>query len=221
MQIKVNINIKGLKINKVIKYFIISDLMLLGGWGLIGPIFSIFIIEEIKGATLITVGISAAIYWIVKSLIQLPVAIYLDKTPSEKDDFYTLVLALVLAGITAFGFMMVNTIWELYLVQFLHAIAFGLYIPSWSGIFSRHMDKNHYSFDWSLDSATIGLASGITALIGGTFANFFGFSAVFAIVGILSFISAMVLLSMPRLILPLRKREEAIIGDHSPGNINK
>ncbi len=221
MHIKININIKELKINKIIKYFIISDLLLLGGWGLIGPIFSIFIIEKIQGATLITVGISAAIYFLVKSLTQLPVAIYLDKTLSEKDDFYTLILALFLAGLTALCFIMVNTIWELYLIQILHAIAFGLYVPSWSGIFSRHMDKDHYSFDWSLDSATIGLASGVTALIGGTFANFFGFNSVFIMVGILSFISAIVLLLVPHLIIPLRKRKEAMISKRSIENIDK
>ena len=71
MKIHVNVNIQ---LNKLVKYFVLSDLLLLGGWGLIEPIFSIFIIDTVRGATLVTVGISAAIYWVLRSVIQLPLA---------------------------------------------------------------------------------------------------------------------------------------------------
>ena len=202
MHIHFHIDSGNLKINKVIKYFIIADLIFLGGWGLVGPIFSIFILKNIVGATLVTVGITSAIYWIVKSLIQIPVAIFIDKREGEKDDFYTLVFSLLLAGFSAILFMTVHTIVGLYVVQFIYAVSMGLYIPSWSAIFSRHIDKTHAALNWSLDSTFVGLTYGTAALIGGVVGKIFGFQAIFVLVGVLSFVGSFVLFSLPQLILP-------------------
>ena len=88
MRIKVNINIK---VGRLVKYFVISDFFLLAGWGLIDPVFSVFIIQRVVGGTLLTVGIAAAIYWITRSVLQIPIAKYLDSTPGEHDDFMALV----------------------------------------------------------------------------------------------------------------------------------
>ena len=52
MKIKIDINIK---INKVIKHLVVSDLLFLGSWGMISPIFPIFIISKIEGASVIIV----------------------------------------------------------------------------------------------------------------------------------------------------------------------
>lgn len=202
MRIKVNIDTSGLKINRIIKFFVMSDLMLWGGWGLISPIFSIYLIQEIPGATMATVGGVVAVYWVVKSLVQLPVAVTLDRHEGEKDDFYTLIFSLVLAGFSALAFLVVRDITSLYIVSFLHGLAFGVYAPAWSGIFSRHMDKDHFAFDWSLDSTTIGLASGAAAFVGGGLATSFGFDVVFILASVFSFFSAMLLLMVPDLVMP-------------------
>ncbi len=202
MKVKINISIEDLKINRIIKYFVLSDLFLWGGWGLINPIFSVFLIEKVPGATLATVGGVTAVYWITKSLVQLPVSVALDKHQGEKDDFYTLVFSLILAGFSALAFLLARDVTTLYLVSFLHGLAFGLYAPSWSGIFTRHMDKDHLAFDWSLDSTTIGISSGIAAFIGGSVAAAFGFSVVFIMTSVLSFLSALLLMMVPDLVFP-------------------
>ncbi len=217
-----HIDFGGFKLNKVIKYFVFSDLIFLGGWGLIGPIFSIFILEKISGATLVTVGIVSAIYWVVKSLVQIPVAVFIDKREGEKDDFYVLVFSLLLAGFSAMMFLTVHTITGLYLVQFIYAVAMGFYIPSWSAIFSRHADKTHAAFNWSLDSTIVGFAYGTTALIGGVIGKIFGFQTIFILVGILSFIGAFMLLSVPHLILPkIISEKTETFRDHTPANLGR
>lgn len=226
MKIKINIDINGLKVNRIIKFFVMSDLMLWGGWGLIGPIFSIFLVNS--GATVATVGGVVATYWITKSLVQLPVAVALDRHEGERDDFYTLIFALLLAGFTALAYLLVKGIGSLYFVAFLQGLSFGLYSPAWAGIFSRHLDKEHYAFDWSLDSTTIGLASGVAAFIGGTLANAFGFDIVFILASVLSFFSALLLLMVPDLVLskatitiPFRFRFPSLMKVKTPIAIDK
>ncbi|MDE2018793.1 MAG: MFS transporter [Patescibacteria group bacterium] len=199
MKIKINIDIK---VGRIVKYFVLSDLFLLAGWGFIDPIFSVFIVEKVVGATLATVGMVAGIYWILKSILQIPIANALDQRSGEKDDFIALIAGLVLAGISAIAFAWVRQVWQLYFVQAVHAIGFALYVPSWSAIFSRHLDKDRVSFDWSLDSTVSGFSAGFMGLLGGIAAAVLGFPAVFIMAGMLSLAAAVIIMAVPDVALP-------------------
>lgn len=216
MRLRVNINIE---VNRVVKYFVLSDLILLAGWGLIDPIFAVFIIQHVAGATLVTVGISAGIYWILRSVLQVPIAKYLDQSRGEKNTYYALIIGLVVAGFSALSFALVTNVWQLYVVQVIHALAFALYGASWSPMFSRHLDKDRISFDWTLDSVAVGAAAGVSGLLGGIFASHFGFTAVFVLGAALSLGAACALLGVPSLIVPKDTTSETKIQDHRPGSI--
>lgn len=217
MQIKVNID---LRVGRVVKYFILADLALLAGWGLIGPVFSVYVVETVAGATLATVGMAAAIYWVLKSLLQLPIASFLDRHEGERDDFIVLVGGLFASAFTAVAYVFITKTWHLYLVEMLHAVAFAFYVPAWSAIFSRHLDRDRVSFDWSLDSTVAGLSAGISGFFGGMIAYSFGFTWVFLLAGIFSAISAVVLLLAPDLVFPRKTSVEPQVKDHTPVNIN-
>ena len=216
MKIHININIK---VGRVVKYFVLSDLFFTAGWGFVEPVFSVFIIERVIGATLLTVGITAAIYWILKSIIEIPVANYLDRARGEKNAFIVLVGGLFLASLSAFAFSLVREVWELYAVQVMHAIVFAFYLPSWTAIFSRHLDRERISFDWSLDSAVAGIAAGVTGLLSGIIAEEFGFTVVFVMAGILSMIAAFILAVSPDIILPKPTHGEEIMKERTPSEI--
>jgi len=212
---------KILKLNEVIRKFIISDLILFSGWGFISPLMSIFIVQEI-GGNLINVGISVAIYWVVRSIIELPLANRLDKTRGEKDDFYALIIGLFIVAISAFCFTVVKNINQLYLFKLLEGIGFAMYASSWSGIFSRHLDKDRIAFSWSADHIAIGIASALGGILGGLGATILGFRFVFVFGGILSLISAIIMLSIPKIIFPKPisiDNKSLSITDHSAKNI--
>jgi MFS family permease len=216
VKIRINVNIK---VGRVVKFFVLSDLFLLGGRGFVDPIFSVFIVQKVQGANLATVGIVTALYLILRSTLQIPIANYLDRTPGEKDDFMALIGGLLLAGFCPLALIFVTKVWELYAVQSLLAVAFALYFAAWPTVFSRHLDKDRISFDWSLDSTTTSLAAGITGLLGALIAEAWGFQAVFVAASVLSFVAAFVLMAAPDLILPKPNRNEAIMRGHSPTNL--
>jgi len=95
MKIRVNINVK---VGRVVKFFVLSDLFFLAGRGFVDPIFSVFIIQKVQGANLATVGIVTALYLILRSSLQIPIANYFDRTPGEKDDLMGLIGGLLLSG---------------------------------------------------------------------------------------------------------------------------
>ncbi len=211
MKIKINVD---LKINRLVRNFVLIDLSLFSGWGFLGPILPVFVIRNVEGATLVTIGIAAAIYLTVKSVLQLPIANFIDRNQGYHDDFFLLTVGLLLASFSAFSYILVKEVWQLYLVEALHGIAFSLYTPSWSGIFSRHLDKDRISFDWSLDSTTVGLSTGITGLFGGIIAQTFGFSPVFIIASVFSMMAVLILIISPDIVFPRSTLAEPVIKDH-------
>ncbi len=68
-----------LDINAVVRYLIMSDVLLVGASSMLAPIFALFIIKDIQGGNEIVAGIAAAIYLITKSLFQIPVATIIDR----------------------------------------------------------------------------------------------------------------------------------------------
>ena len=193
---------KRRKINKVVKVMIFSDLFLNSGWGLIGPILAIFIIKNIEGADIRVAGIAVGIYLIVKSILQIPIAHYLDLNHGEKDDYIALFIGTLLTAFTPIIFIFATISWHIYIAQIIHALGMAMAIPSWYAIFGRHIPKNREALCWGLDSSVLGLGAGITGIIGGTIAQSFGFIPLFIGVSVLNIIAALLFLFIIKDILP-------------------
>ncbi len=200
--------------NRIIKFFILSDLCMWSGWGFIDPLFSVFVIRNIAGATLISIGFLATIYWITKGILQIPISIFLDSHDGEKDDFYALVFGLMIISLSSFSFMVVTTITQAYLVQFIKAVGFSLYIPAWSSIFSRHLDRDHTAYEWAMSSSSVSFGIGLAGLIGSSIASIAGFNFVFLLTGLMALVGAAVLLFAPDLILPRKTMMKPQLIDH-------
>jgi len=181
-------------INKVIRVLITSDFLLQSGWGLIGPIFAIFLTGQIKGGNLKMVGFVAATYWITKSIVQPFIAKYLDKNHGEKDDFWFLVFGMYVANLVPLGYIFSTQPWHIFTLEFIRALAMACVVPTWSAIFTRHIDSGREAFSWSIESTGIGFAAGMAGAIGASLASIFGFKIVFVLVSIFGLMSSSSLL---------------------------
>lgn len=181
-------------INRVIKILIASDFLLQAGWGLSGPIFAIFLTKQIQGGDLKMVGFIAATYWITKSIVQPFIAHYLDKNHGEKDDFKFLVIGMYVANLVPLGYIFSTQPWHIFTLEIIRALAMACVIPTWSGIFTRHINKGREAFSWSLESTGIGFAAGMAGAFGGIIASILGFKAVFVLVSLFGILSSSTLL---------------------------
>lgn len=184
------------KINPVIRYLTISDILVIGGFGLILPIFAVFITESIKGGTVEVVGIAMAIYLITKSLGQIPVAGIIDKIKGERDDFWVMFIPSVLYSLVPLLYLTIDTPEGLYLVQFIYGLAAAAVFPAWMAIFTRHIDKEHEGVEWGVYQTLVDLGSAAAASLGGFIAFRFGFEYLFLVVSITVFIGSMFLLGI-------------------------
>jgi MFS family permease len=188
----------NLRINRIIKYLIWSDLVFWTGWGLINPIFAIFIIDKIQGGSAAVAGIASAIYWILKSFLRIPISIFLDACPGERDDFWFLFFGFFLAGLIPFGYIFASITLHIYLLQAIYGLAMAMALSGWSAIFTRHIDKGLEATEWGLDATSVGFGIGLAGAIGGWAVTRFGFNLVFALVGILGILSAFLLLVLEK-----------------------
>lgn len=189
-------------INKVIQTLIISDFLLQSGWGLIGPIFAIFLTRQIQGGSLETVGFVAATYWITKSIVQPFIARFLDIKKGEKDDFNFLIAGMVVANLIPLGYLLATHILHIFLLEIIRGLAMACVVPTFAAIFTRHIDKGWEAFSWSVESTSIGFATGFSAAFGGVIASILGFKTVFVLVSTFGLISTAILFSIRNQIFP-------------------
>lgn len=193
-------------INKVIRILVLGDIMFFSAFGLIGPIFAIFVTNQIAGATIATVGFAATINLLTRALLQMPVARYIDRRKGEKDDFFFMVAGSTLISIVPFIYLFVETPIHLYMVQVILGIGGALTNPGWFAIFTRHIDKGKEGTEWTLENVGIGLVSAGAAALGGIFAERFGFHNLFLTVGILSLVGLIIQISLYSTVIALDHR---------------
>jgi len=191
-----------MKVNRVIKTLVVADFIINSAFGLSAPIFAIFLIDNVGGNAEVA-GFAAAIYWIAKSLFQLPIANWLDKTDGEKDDFIALFIGQLIAGFTPFMYLFASLPWHVYAIEALLGLSMAFAVPAWYGIFTRHLDEGRASFEWSLESVfAVGVATAASSALGGIIANNYGFDVLFIIAGVLALTGAFAFL----LLWPYLKR---------------
>jgi MFS family permease len=182
------------KINKIVRYLILSDVAFWTGWGLITPVFAIFIVDEIQGATALTVGIASAIYLILSSLLRVPIGMFLDNCKGEKDDYLFLITGLFIAALVPFGFIFSEFPWHVYLLQAVCAVGMAMSLSGWTAIFTRHIDKGKEATEWGLDATFLGFGAGISGIVGGWTVTNFGFTTAFIAVGVFGIVGVILLL---------------------------
>lgn len=185
-------------INPIIRILTISDVMIISGYGLISPIFAIFIANSITGGSVEVVGIATAIYAVSQSVFQIPVALTIDKIKGERDDFWALLLGSICFSIIPLLYIIITTPLQLYFVQFIYGISTAATLPAWYAIFTRHVDKKHEAVEWGIYRTLLDLGGAATAFIGGFIAYHFSFIPLFVLVSIFSFIGTGFLLVIYR-----------------------
>jgi len=186
----------GLPLNKVISFLILSDFFILSGWGLVSPIFAVFMTEQIPGAGVEAVGLASTIYLLLKSGLQVPLANIIDRVRGEKDDFLAMIIGSILITLVPLLYILVRTVPQLFLVQALYGIGGALSYPSWMALFTRHVDKQKEGWSWSIYYTTIDLSGAAVAAIGGYLAEKIGFDSLFLLVFGFSLVGSMVLLEI-------------------------
>lgn len=180
-------------INPVIRFLIISDTVVTGSAGLLGPIFALFISEFIIGGNEAVAGLAAGIFLFSRSILQIPAAYVIDKICGENDDFLFVFIFSLLIAVTPLFYLVIHTPLQLYIIQFVLGIMSAFTYPSYMAIFSRHTDKGKEGTEWGIYFALTDITTAIFSMLGGYLAVSIGFHPLIIAVVILSFLGTLLL----------------------------
>lgn len=183
-------------INHVAQVLTTSDVLMLSGFGLISPIFAVFVTDQIRGASLTAVGLASTIYLLIKSGLQVPAAQLIDRIRGERDDFFLMLIGSLIISLTPLSYIFIRSVSQLFLAQAIYGIGGALSYPAWLAIFTRHIDKKRTGWEWSIYYSSIDLAGAATGGVGGFLAERFGFRSLFLLVSLVSFLGTFWLLKV-------------------------
>lgn len=199
-------------INRVIKTIVVADFFYNSAFASFGPVFAIFLTSQIEGGSAQVAGFAAAIYWVIKSIVQLPIARFLDKTDGERDDFWALFLGYFLSALVPLAYIFATKPAHLYIIQGFYGFIMAWAVPAWYSIFTRHVDKWRISFEWSLDSVfSVGLAAAGATALGGYIADKYGFTTLFLAASAISLLSSLLLLGLINHLAPQKHYQHKVM----------
>jgi len=187
-----------LDINPVIRFMILSDVVWSSGVGMLGPIFALFVVGFIEGANAAVAGTAATIFLITKSILQIPIASFIDRVRGEKDDFWVMFLGSVGTVLMPLWYLFIHTPMQLYTVQFVYGALTACTFPSYMAIFTRHIDKSKEGTEWGVYFTLVDLSSAAAAAVGGVLATTVGFQWVIVGVATMGLLGVLFLLPVRR-----------------------
>lgn len=183
-----------LDINPTVRFLTASDAVFSAGVGLFGPIFAVYLTEQLPSANALEViGVGTSIYLFTRSIGQIPLAYVIDKIKGERDDFYFLMGGALIGIVVPLLYLTISEAWHLFLIQFLFGIAGAMAFPSWAAIFTRHIDKGREGVEWGMYQTFIDMAGAVAAPVGAVIVTVYGYPAVMYCASVLSAISAILI----------------------------
>ncbi len=181
-------------VNRVIRHLVISDFIFNFAFGLLAPIFAVFILKDIHGSGLRVIGLATTSYWIARTLSTVPLSRFMDRTDGERDEFYfSIIGSFILSSVPLF-YLLATLPWHVYLIQFIFGIANSLAVPAWRILFTDHLDRGKTGYEWSLEDIAIGVSIAISSYLGSLLAEKFGFHVVFILLAMIGYAATMVLI---------------------------
>ena len=174
--------------HKILRALILSDLFLLGSFGLIQPIFAVFLLNNISGVSVTAIGVATTIQLVTKAIAQIIVGKWTDGDRGNRRELYTLFIGSVIMSIVPFFYLFAESLSHIYLLQFFYGLGSALVFPGWMVIYMRYSRDDKAGYEWSVYSTVVSLGSAVAAFLGAYIADIYSFSHIFIGVSLLSFI---------------------------------
>ena len=177
--------------SKLKKILLFSDAFYILSGALMGPIYALYV-EKI-GGDLLDASTTFALFMLTAGAVVFALGLWEDKSKHKRK---FVIFGYSLAVLGTFGYLFVNSVYSLFVVQIILGLAAALKAPAYDELFSKASAK-HLAFSWGEWEALDYFALGGGAIIGGVIASKFGFQTllfVMFLLAVFSFLVSMLLL---------------------------
>ncbi len=177
-----------LRIDPVVKAYIVSESFLWSAWNFTTPIFAVFATQNIKHGSVEIAASAFSTYLITRVIFELISGRYTARFNDVKKMYVTTVGA----GAISFayiGFAFATATPELFLYYSLAGAGLGFMSPAKNSLFSVHLDKNKEATEWSIADATSFIAMALATALGGFIAGSYGFKVLFLLASLVNLLA--------------------------------
>ena len=163
-----------MKLNSVIKSFVLHDSIFWFSSYLFLSIASIHISKNMNNGSTLTAGIAFGCYFLFRGITDL-ISPYLHKRLSKKGKIITLITCVCTVSMT---FLLLSLVTDAYFAIILFAItgiSLGIYNPVKYAFFSQHLDRNKEEKEWGLMDGLGLISIGLASYVGSYLAETIGF----------------------------------------------
>ncbi len=180
----------GAKNKRNLKIFTLSNSLMAFAFGLFGPFYYIFINN--LGGSIENFGIAVGLVVLSGALVSLFAGKYSDRVGRKP----FLIFAGYASAVLVFLYTIINSIWQLYLLQVLNGLIVSLFETSESSFLGDITEKESRGADIGKYDAFVGIAEAFAIFAGGFLAGRFGFELVFYIVSVIFIITTTIMLKL-------------------------
>lgn len=181
---------------KALKILLITDSLVLLAGATLGPIYALFV-EKI-GGDLLDASLTGAIFAAAAGITVVLSGKYSDRL---KQPEFIVVFGYSVMGIGYLLYILVNSIWFLFLVQIMIGFGEAVYNSPFDALYSRHLPDHHEGEGWGFWEAMNYWVAAIGGVIGGLVVTNLGFNTLFILMASLCFLSAIYVYRLPRQVL--------------------
>jgi MFS family permease len=183
--------------NRTLKLLIISDIFVLSGFGLIAPILSIYINDNLVGGSIFSAGLASTIFLLTHASLQLLFSYKFN----PKDRLWMLKLGTAIIVFVPLGYIFATNIYHIYMAEFMYGVGAAFAYPTWSSLFTAYLEKGRRGFQYSIYSSAVAIGTALTAAAGAWLAEKIDFKIVFILTGLIAMVGLLILFKLNKKIL--------------------
>ncbi len=179
--------------NRWIRTIIQGEMFYLIAFGLLTPIFALFLIERIPNANLLTVGIAEAIFLLTLAILRPFTHLSSDSDLKGFRTQHLLWFGSALIVLAPFLYLLSRDMMDIYVIQMIYGIGVAFSEPAWSRLINKTCTI--YPTKYNQPYFTTGtLAAAGLAAIGGFIADTQGIPALLVYVGATLFCASIIMI---------------------------
>ncbi len=177
-------------LNPVTKALTLSDFSTWSSGSLINVVFTLFVIDNISGATVADAGVSSMLFLIVSAFLNIPLGRMFDRWKGYLDEAYLLSLSSFIRGAALIILAFSTAVWQLHAINIVLGFAKSLNYVSWRILFSRFLDKHNVGEQWGIYDTVVSVGLALAALLGGILGEAVDYKYVLIVGGLMCLIGA-------------------------------
>jgi MFS family permease len=177
-------------LNPAIRAFVISEALFWSGWNFVAPIFSIFVVKDIPGATVSQAAYAFTVYLLCRMLVELLVSRKVGKLSNPQRAVID-VLGMMIVSLAYLAIAIKPTLAIVFVFYAVAGLGFGISSPVKYSLFSRSLEKETEASVWGLYDVVILLGMAVATALGGLIADWYGFKQLFLLASAVNILGAL------------------------------